>query len=314
VKKHVLALLIMLCSASTAACPAVTVGLVQVAKDLWLRPAPVQASDGWTEPTLVWVNAHTLWVLDPGPHRCAGQALRRELQQRWPGRLQQLINTHAHPENVLANSAWPAGTPIYALPGVRAQMAKRCALCLRNLRDSLGKKIMKGTRWVLPNRSLHPGQILPLGAGRWQVLAHHSAHTETDLSLLEMNSHQWFAGSLVAWQGLPDLSRASLEGWRSAMARADTQPAGVTWVGDADAAASQLKWEGTRSYLQALHAQVSQALARGQSMHEAMQAWQAVPPNLRSPAMLRRHDINVQRAWRQLEEAAFDAPAQSPVR
>ena len=170
-------------AAGAGVCPPVDIALQHATGGVWVRPARADALAGWTEPTVVWVDRRTVWIADPGPHRCAGLALRRWLLARWPGRAHRLINTHAHPENVLANSAWPQGTPIYALAGVREQMQRRCPTCLRNLRATLGPQWMAGTRITLPNRLLHPGQSLWLAGARWQVVAHGHAHTEADLSL-----------------------------------------------------------------------------------------------------------------------------------
>jgi glyoxylase-like metal-dependent hydrolase (beta-lactamase superfamily II) len=304
--KRLLAWVLGLLVGGCWACPPVQVGLVQVADDLWLRPALARAPDGWTEPTLVWVNAHQLWIVDPGPHRCAGAALRRDLLQRWPGRTHQIINTHAHPQNVLANSAWPTGTPIHALRKVRQQMAMRCPLCLSNLRQSLGAQWMQGTRWVLPNRVLVPGQWLPLGQGRWQVRAHEPAHTESDLSLWNADQGQWFAASLVAWQGLADLSRADVRGWLHAMQADPSAGAVRVWVGSGQAGQAQERFEATQRYLQALHTHVGDALAKGQSVHDLLDWTEPLALHERSTEQLHQHQMNVQRVWHQLEQALFE--------
>jgi len=288
--------------AAASACPALEVNLQHVQDGLWLRAAQPGAASGWTEPTLVWVDARTLWIADPGPHRCAGLALRRELQARWPGRAQRLLNSHAHPDNVLANSAWPVGTPIYALAGVRQQMQQRCPTCLQHLRDVLGPQWMRGTRIVLPNRVLEPDQWLVLGGARWQVQAHPNAHTEADLSLWQPDSGDWFPGGLVAWDGLPDLGRGDLTGWLAALA--SVAPRQV--LGAATPAQGQAAWQATRSYLDALDHHLRRADAQGADLQQVLDWQPELPPSTLIPALRDRHQRNLQRAWRQLEDAALN--------
>lgn len=299
---RVSALALVLCGSAHAACPPLRVDLQPIAPGLWQRAADPGAAHGWTEPTLVAVDARQLWVIDPGPHRCAGLALRRELARRWPGRAQQLINSHAHPDNVLANSAWPRGTPIYALPGVAEQMHTRCPTCLKYQTQKLGRAWMAGTRIVLPNQPLHPGQTLRLGGLRWQVQAQSHAHTEVDLSLWQPEQGWWFAGGLVAWDGVPDLSRGSLSGWRAAL------PALPPRVLGADPAIAAQRWQATRDYLDALHAHVQQADAEGWDLSQVL-GWPG-PAALQSatPEQRNRHQRNLQKVWRELEEASLGAP------
>lgn len=290
------------------ACPQVDVALQRVWDGVWVRSARADALDGWTEPTLAWVDRRTVWVADPGPHRCGGLALRRWLLARWPGREHRLINTHAHPENVLANSAWPRGTPIYALAGVREQMQRRCPTCLGKLRDSLGPRWMQGTRIVLPNQLLRPGQSLMLAGMRWQVLAHAPAHTEADLSLWQPAQSWWFPAGLVAWAGVPDLGRGEIPAWLAALQGPQGGSGQMPRILGAESPETALeRWRSTRAYLVALQSYLVQAHAEGRDLQELFNWREAVNPAERTARNLARHERNLQRAWRHVEDAAFDA-------
>ena len=61
---------------NSTSCPPLAVNMQPVAPGVWLKPAQPGATSGWTEPTVVWADPRQVWVLDPGPHRCAGLALR----------------------------------------------------------------------------------------------------------------------------------------------------------------------------------------------------------------------------------------------
>lgn len=288
-----------------AQCPPMTVQLQAVAPGVWVKPASPQDPSGWTEPTVVWADRQNAWVLDPGPHRCAGQTLRRWLAQHLPGRHVHLINTHAHPENVLANSAWPKGTPIHALAGVRNQMQRRCPTCLAHLRQTLGDQWVQGTHIVLPNRVLQPGQWLVLAGQRWQVREHTHAHTEHHLSLWQPERRAWVASGLVAWGGLPDLARSRVKPWLAALNEVQaTQPLAI-WGGPSPPAGlAQLA--RTQAYLQALDGDITQAMEQGKSVLEHL--GQQLSPALAvlvPPAELPRHQLNLVHEWQLREDEGW---------
>jgi glyoxylase-like metal-dependent hydrolase (beta-lactamase superfamily II) len=292
---------------ASAACPPLPLAMQAVAPGVWVKPAQPNAPSGWTEPTVVWADAHTTWVLDPGPHRCAGLALRRWLTQHLPGRTQHLINTHAHPENVLANSAWPAGTPIHALAGTRAQMNLRCPTCLANLRQTLGQRWMQGTTIVLPNQVLQPDQWLTLAGQRWQVRAHTHAHTESHLSLWQPEQRTWVAAGLLAWGGgLPDLGRSRVKPWLAALNEVQATHPEALWGGPSpEAGLAQLA--RTQGYLQALDDDITQAMAQGKSVleHLGQPLSVALVPLVslvQGRREMQRHQLNVMHEWQLRED------------
>ena len=306
---------------NSTSCPPLAVNMQPVTPGVWLKPAQPGAASGWTEPTVVWADARQVWVLDPGPHRCAGLALRQWLTRHVPGRSVQIINSHAHPENVLANSAWPRGTPIHALAGTREQMSRRCPTCLKFMQQTLGRRWMRGTRVVLPNRELAPGQWLILAGQHWQVEAHAPAHTEADLSLWQPETRVWLAGGLVAWSGLPDSTRGRVQPWLQALAtRLPAQPADTaTTATDAAAAIWGAPGPGvmpdglsqahqTQRYLAELDGLIERSQAAGLSVLEvlAQAPSPAFQPWLTSPQAIERHQRNLMHEWQLREDDSFN--------
>lgn len=276
-----------------------------MAPGVWVKPADPGAASGWTEPTTVWGDAHTAWVLDPGPHRCAGLALRHWLAQHLPGRRVQLINSHAHPDNVLANSAWPAGTPIHALAGVREQMQRRCPTCLAHLRQTLGDQWMQGSAIVLPNHALHAGQWLVLAGQRWQVREHTHAHTEHHLSLWQPEQRVWVPSGLVAWGKLPDLARSRVKPWLAALDEVQASQPQAIWGGPT-APAGLAPLARTQAYLQALDGGIAQAMEQGKSVLEHL--GQPLSPALSAlvpPTELPRHQLNLMHEWQLREDEGW---------
>lgn len=238
-------------------------------------------------------------VVDPGPTLLAGHALAQAIRCRWGVNVAQVINTHAHADNVLANGALaPTGstTPVLATATTAHTMAERCPDCLHSLTKTLGADAMQGTKIVLPNATLHPGHPLPLTDRLWQVAEARNAHTRSDLLLWQPELKLLIAGGLVYRERLPELAQGQLLDWVAALERvAQWGPQYVigTQAGDAQDIAN------TRSYLCELASAVWQAMEQGLSPGEAQTI--ALPRYAAWAGYAQRQPFNAQRAWRELE-------------
>ncbi|MEK7346208.1 MAG: hypothetical protein AAB176_10985 [Pseudomonadota bacterium] len=262
-------------------------------------------------------------VVDPGPTRRVGQALKNTLLCQWQARVTGLVNTHAHAEQVLANSAFRL--PVRALPGTARAMQKRCAACQAALREDLGAQAMQGTRIVLPSHTLHDGQSLQAGGRLWQVIEMPQAHTESDLVLWSRGTRDGqrqdggvhkgeamepgivLAGGLVDGRW-PVLAQGRVLGWLQALDRLQAmQP---DWlIGQHVVAGPQQVLpvlQRQRDYLCGLLGHAWRRLEQGQSESEGVQGlsvpahWPA-PEAKDAPAWRQQHLFNQLRAWREAE-------------
>ena len=275
----------------------------QVRPSLWVRPAQPQDRTGWTEPTVVWVGRDRLWVADPGPHLCSGRALRAWLLATFPGKVHALLNTHAHPENVLANSAWPVGTPIWASAETGLQMRRRCPDCLQGMRQRWGEELLRGTRIVIPNRRLAQAQTLQLGDAPWVVQLVTQVHTESDLQLRSLHEPLAMVGGLVSWTQVPELARSDVGRWQDhleAMLRSPPREL----LGSAGLEDSIRKIENTRNYIQTQRQAVRRAVEQGRQIHELSSSADGpgIVQDAWTAADQERHQRNLQRLWRIEEE------------
>jgi len=127
----------------------------------WSPPAPQEVSPsnaGHVVPTSVLIDGGDALLVDPGPSHRHGQRVRQSLACRFGVQVRWIVNTHAHAENVLANSAWAdriaAGqTTVLATAGTRVAMEQRCPACLASLTDRAGSVAMAGTAIVWPTRN-----------------------------------------------------------------------------------------------------------------------------------------------------------------
>lgn len=284
-------------------------------------PAVEVATSGGTRAehlatTVVLGHGSEVTVVDPGPSRRTGLALKNTLRCKQGAVVSGLINTHAHAEQVLANSAFRA--PVKSLAGTAQAMKKRCPQCLATLRRDLGEQALKGTRIVVPGVMLKEGQTLKVDGRVWQVLEMLNAHTENDLvlwsrgraNLKEARSTDGvvLVGGLVDGRW-PVLSQGSVVGWLGALDRLQAmQPywlIGQHVVAEPEQVFALLQRQ--RGYLCGLLSHAWQKLEEGQSEAEAVQGL-AVPAQWPTPsatqaqAWHQQHTFNQLRAWREAEQ------------
>lgn len=272
------------------------------------------ANAGHVVPTTVVVHGHQALLIDPGPSLAHGQRVRRSLACRFTARVRWIVNTHAHAENVLANSAFAdrlaqGRLEILANAATREGMTRRCPDCLASLTAKAGSDAMAGTRIVLPTRSLREGDELRVGPYHLRVMRTEQGHSAGDLVLWDAGRRLLWVGGLVYGQRVPELAQGSVEGWRSALDRlAGLRPLvvlGNTVSVAANASELPAALTDTRAYLDALRSGVLQAMDQGL---QASDATSVDLPEFRSWAGYReRQGFNAQRAWRELEPGWMDS-------
>jgi glyoxylase-like metal-dependent hydrolase (beta-lactamase superfamily II) len=266
------------------------------------------ANAGHVVPTSVVVSGTEAMVIDPGPSHRHGLRVRDSLACRFGAQVRWVVNTHAHAENVLANSAFAdrlaAGQlEILSSEGTRSAMEQRCPACLASLSDRVGDGAMAGTRIVLPSRVLQADEVLHIGPHRLRVLPPAPGHTESDLVLWDETSRVVWAGGLVVEQRLPELAQGGVDAWLRALDRiAALRPGHVignavsSSVKDASLPPAML---ATRAYLAELRARVLKAMDEGR--HAGESAAIDMPAYRDWAGYAERQGFNVQRAWREME-------------
>lgn len=266
------------------------------------------ANAGHVVPTSVVVSGADALVIDPGPSHRHGLRVRDSLACRFGAQVRVVVNTHAHAENVLANSAFApllaAGQlEIVSNEGTRSAMQQRCPACLASLSERAGEGAMEGTRIVWPSRALQAGEVLRIGAHRLRVLPAAPGHTESDFVLWDEATRVVWAGGLVYDQRLPELAQGGVDAWLAALDRiAALQPRHV--IGNAvssagDAQALPPAMVSTRAYLRDLRAAVLKAMDEGRYAGET--AAIEMPAYKDWAGYAQRQGFNLQRAWREME-------------
>ncbi|MFN3629582.1 MAG: MBL fold metallo-hydrolase [Casimicrobiaceae bacterium] len=267
---------------------------------------------GHVAATTVIVHGREALVIDPGPTHRHGVRLKRAVACRFQAQVRWIINTHAHAENVLANSAFAdraasGRTRILATETTRQMMAQRCANCLASMTRRLGEVALQGTTIVLPTETLRAGDVLHFGRWRLEVMEVRNAHSESDLMLWDRTRRILWTGGLVEAGRIPELAQGSLKGWLAVLEQVRGLRPRQLIAADgvvAHGAHAHRAIEDAEHYLLGLRDAVASAIEAGLGAHEIDSK---VPQGrLLRPADAERHALNLQRAWRELEAAWFE--------
>ncbi len=269
----------------------------------------MRANAGAVVPSLVHVTRAGVLVVDPGPQAAWGRALLGAIRALTAQPVRWVVNTHAHPENVLANAAFAGLRPrplFLASAATAALMRQRCEACLASLGAQLGRAAMRDTAIVLPEPALQHGAWLHTGGTAWQVRVHAPAHSTSDTVLYAPQLRLVCAGGLAYRERVPEMQEASLQGWRQALRQLIALPADAVVATAAGTPAQTLV--PTLAYLDALADGIGAALAAGRDASQAADAV-AAGPFRHWRHFPTRHPLNLQRAWRQLEDAWMQGQA-----
>lgn len=294
----------------------------EIASGTWVWLPTVQAdistrNRGHVLATSVIVDQGDAMVIDPGPSHRHGQQVLDWVRCRWHAQVKWVINTHAHAENVLGNSAFAklqstGSLHIAASLATHEAMQRRCEQCLAHLRDVLGPKLMRRTRIVLPNRTLQAGERLTVGSRQVEILLMENAHTESDTVLWVPSLSTAFAGGLVYEDRIPELAQGSIDGWLKALNALENLRA-ATVVGTGLSTSQMMQVPSsisyTRRYLAGLRSRLLQGLDSGHHASEAIPM--DIPAYATSAGYQSRHAHNVQRGWREMETYWMNQPQTS---
>lgn len=210
-------------------------------------------------------------VIDTGGSYAEGEALRCALRRHTALPVCFVINTHIHPDHILGNLAFKSEQTIFVghskLP--RA-MALRGDVYLARAASAHGGSV--GAEHIVPpDRTVEKTLNLDLGNRPLQITAHTSAHTDHDLSVLDVKTGTLWLGDLVFLQHIPVLD-GSLKGWLEVLARLMDRPALRVVPGHGPV---QAEWpvaaHDTVRYLSLLRDQTREWLASGGDLRGAQE-------------------------------------------
>jgi hypothetical protein len=266
-------------------------------------------------------SGEQVWLLGQGPSPRWGQALRCSLAKQLGVAVTDTLSARAHPESVLGLVAFaPART--WAWPVVQQAMRERCPTCTPALAQASGDDSISHEQIRVPQYSVltqeSGGAAVPVARLKGlDVFAVRRATDDWTTLVRDQASGTWLAPGLVWGPGItPDLREASLVHMIAALEWLEQQGARQVVPEQGVLANAQVLAENL-AYWRGMQAQIKQAIGAGQNLDNALMqqsmagaAWQRIQSQAdkTEQALNReRHNLNMQRAWRELEEAYFKA-------
>ena len=155
-------------------------------------------------------------VIDSGGSPMEGRALLQAIRQvtRLPIRF--VINTHFHPDHVMGNSAFVAtGTEFIGHKNLPMGLMARRDSYVAGYESVFGKGSAKDAI-VLPSHLVSDRETIDLGHRMLEIRAFPTAHTDSDLVVIDRASKTLFAGDLVFLERTPAID-GSVLGWLKAI-------------------------------------------------------------------------------------------------
>ncbi|MGG2396043.1 quinoprotein relay system zinc metallohydrolase 1 [Pseudomonas sp. SH1-B] len=204
-------------------------------------------------------------LIDTGPSRRYGEALRQSIEKNTGKPLLRVLLTHHHPDHVLGNQAF-TDVPIAALPGTAQLLAEQGDAMAENMYRLVGDW-MRGTEVVLPTESLEEGDM-EVGGRRLKLLALRG-HTGADLAILDERSGVLFAGDLLFYQrALTTPNSPGLDVWLADLDRLEALPWKQIVPGHGPLTTDAAPFVQMRDYLGWLDGVLRQGAEQGAEMNE----------------------------------------------
>lgn len=172
----------------------------QIAQGTWVLEGSTdnfqKANGGNVVNTAFIVTDAGVVVIDSGPSKRYGEAMRQAIAGVTDKPVIEVLLTHHHPDHVLGNQAF-AEVPIAALAGTTELLRQQGDAMAENMYRLVGDW-MRGTEVVLPTEVVQPG-MREVGGHRLRLLGL-AGHTGADLAIFDETTGVLFAGDLVFYE------------------------------------------------------------------------------------------------------------------
>ena len=224
-------------------------------------------------------------VIDTGPSKRYGEALRQAIARVTDKPVIQVLLTHHHPDHALGNQAFK-DVSIGALAGTQDLLHQQGDGMAENLYRLVGDW-MRGTEVVLPNEVVPPG-VKSFGSHDLRLLQLRG-HTGADLAILDQKTGVLFAGDLVFYQrALTTPNSPGLPVWLADIATLQGLPWTLVVPGHGPIATDAKPFEQMRDYLTWLDQLLREGAAQGRDMSEMIRS--PIPERF-APINLSRYEL-----------------------
>jgi quinoprotein relay system zinc metallohydrolase 2 len=280
--------------------------LQELAPGVWLRPGVVEdwgpSNQGRVANLGLVVGSRCAAVIDTGGTPGDGRAWKAAVERVARVPVCYVILTHAHPDHVLGNQAFEgAGADAPQFVGharLPAALARRGPYYLNALRRDFRGPDAEA-RIVAPTITVDQERVLDLGDRRLRLTAWPTAHTDSDLTVLDEASGTLFLGDLLFLEHTPVVD-GKLKGWLAALQQLRGWKVALAVPGHG---APSRDWPGAldaeQRYLTRLQADTRRAIKDGWTLSQTVERIGPDRPDWRLLDVF--HKRNVTAAYAELE-------------
>ena len=218
----------------------------------------------------VVIGRDAVAVIDTGGSPEFGRRLRASIAALTDLPVAWVITTHAHPDHVFGHVAFEEdGTSFAGHRKLARALAVRSPFYLDAFERLVGEGF-EGARVIVPSVEVSDETRIDLGGRVLVLTAWRTAHTDNDLTVLDLRTGTLFSGDLVFVDRLPVVD-GSLKGWLDVIAELRRVPAKRVVPGHGPASAA---WpealDALERYLRALLRDVRREVAAGGRIESAI--------------------------------------------